>query len=332
MHNVFHSFRLIACALLSAIVVASLPLPLLQSAVAMAAASLCDEPVRRFRGGHGRGPGATVVVVAMRQQVIDVRGDFVSATTDRNLALIHGDEIFVRVQVKNNSIYDVGRIVLKSNYRPARGGSRMEGIASVRGAKYDPSSDEFFIDRLGSNETVDITYRVLLRSKLGEGISQVTMTLNDFTVLEPGRRFQPPIPESSPSYTRQRVERVGIGGKEVSCVTGDPEDPRIATATALVSPVRRVEPGSMSVILPTSTYPKKMSRALSVRFPKTPKAIDPVRIRSTDDIVDTSGSLMPQTGWSSFGFFGVLLQILLGVAIAIGLYGVGMWAIWRRIR
>jgi hypothetical protein len=181
--------------------------------------------VQRFSGGHGRRPGATVVAVQLRQQVLDVLGGYVSASTSEHLALIHGDEVEVRVQVRNASIYDVGAVEMKHRYTAAKNGPKYDGVATVKGAVYDPTKRTFTINHIPSNETVEFTFRTLLRGSLTYGISQTKMELMDFVVLESNRRFPPRTPESTLEQHRQRVERVGIGGTEVSCFTGEFGEP-----------------------------------------------------------------------------------------------------------
>jgi uncharacterized repeat protein (TIGR01451 family) len=236
---------------------------------AHAQAGICDEPVRRFRGGHGRRPGATTVVVTLRQQVLDVYGGFISSSTNRNLSLLAGDEVSVRVQVNNNSIYDVSHVVMRHRYRPATGGPRMDGIASVLGAAYDPSRDSFIIDRIKSDETAEFSFRILLHGNLGSGISETEMTLEDFMVLESERRLPPRTgltPDTRLAST-QRIERVGLGGTEVSCFTGAREEtfsavPSRTSRTTLERVTRTPQQPVSAVVVPSGalTIDKRASR------------------------------------------------------------------------
>jgi uncharacterized repeat protein (TIGR01451 family) len=429
------SKRLLASAILAALLLMGIPFDVLVASAAETP-DLCAAPVRRFPGGPGRRPGATVVVVEMRQEVQDLRGSYVAASSEQNLALLRGDEVAVRLLVKNRSIYDVGRISIKHHYRASRSGPLVQGIASVRGAAYDSSQKMFLIDRLRANQTAEITFRILLKGDLRDGISQTAVTLNEFIALDRSGRFGEPVPEAQNQGSRRALELVGIGAKEVSCFTGDPLDNRVSPGTAANAPRQAFGRGMLPVILPAPS-PVRQTRgdltgALTVRKQAQQNVIRPGSVVNyaitvqnassatfrqilVDDRFDTNllavseagGGLptdsglhwiireigpksewsarytarltqnaepgqsipntvmlrgddlrdvptssllssaevkvaggrteapgqvvMPQTGWGIVSSLLMILQVAFGVVIAFGLYGAGVWMVWRRV-
>jgi len=54
-------------------------------------------------------------------------------------------------------------------------------------------------------------------------------------------------------------------------------------------------------------------------------------LQSSVEVLVTDSIVIPQTGIEMLQFFALALQILLGVLIAVGLFGVGMWVVLRRV-
>lgn len=181
----------------------------------------CEQPIRRFTSGHGRRPGATVVAVSMRQQVKDVRGEFVTAGSERTLAHVTGNAVQIRVYVNNESIYDIGSVEIQYAFRHVPNGPALSGITDVSGAAYIPNDHEFVLDRVPSGSTVEFSFTMLLDDILGSGIAQSSLLLHDFMVLDSESRFPERLPETSIGRNRTTIEKIGIGGKEVSCFTAD---------------------------------------------------------------------------------------------------------------
>lgn len=205
----------------------------------------CEEPIRTFTSGPGRRPGATVVPVFMRQYVKNSRGQYVSAINVKELAKVTGDQISIRVDVKNNSIYPVGNVKIHHAYRRVPEGPEMMDIVDVTGGTYIGHDHLFFIERIDAGATTELLFTILLDGDLGRGIAQNSTKMHDFMVLDPSLRFPQRLPETHISRSRSVVERVGIGGKEVSCFSAAPEE-YLLEEPEVVIPER-------SVVLPPAT-------------------------------------------------------------------------------
>ena len=200
---------------------------------AAAGAETCAGPVHRFRAGPGRRPGATVVPVTVRVEVLNTDGVFSDASSDATRAVVTGDDVVLRVLVANLSLYDIGHIVLTHDFTPAPDSADAEGIGGIEGARFDERSREFLIDRVASGETASFTFHLFLNGNPGEGISQSKMLLKDFDVLESERRYPVRTPETPLDRPSQSLERLGIGFGDVACFAGAmPALPPILTPQA----------------------------------------------------------------------------------------------------
>ncbi len=188
------------------------------------ALEICENVIRDFAGGHGRRPGATVIPVFMRQTVLDEKGNHVFAISERQLADVSGDAMEFRLQVRNDSAFDVGTVRLHHAYRTVREGPKLIAITDIAGGVYVQDDHMFVIERIPAGQTVDLEYTLMLERPLKQEVSQSAVTLNDFMVLDPGSRFPQRYPETDISRHRTTIEKVGIGGKEVSCFTGENAD------------------------------------------------------------------------------------------------------------
>ena len=202
----------------------------------------CEEPIRTFTTGPGRRPGATVVPVFMRQYVKNSRGEYVPAISVKELAKITGDQISIRVDVKNNSIYPVGNVKIQHAYRRVPEGPQMIDIVDVSGGTYIPHDHLFYIEKIRAGATAELTFTILLDGNLGRGIAQNTSHLHDFMVLDPSSRFPRRLPETHVSRSRSIVEKLGIGGKEVSCFSAYPDEVSIKEPEKVVVTARPVAP------------------------------------------------------------------------------------------
>jgi hypothetical protein len=295
------------------------------------AEDLCDEPIREFTGGHGRRPGPTIVKVEMRQTIRNSDGKMVSANSDDEIANIEGDEVTVLVDVQNSSQYDVAGVIINHAYNSPRPGPEMESIVSVIGGTYDSSSKTFRIELIPGGETVQLSFRIFLHGNLREGVSQTKLTLEDFYVLGSDRRFPQRTPEST-GRNRQNVERVGIGGKEVSCFSGSANiayveevaNGSIAISAynppveyeAYTAPVPPAEPSVIAQILmpPPVSADVQISRGDVRRSGETPEEV-----------------IVPQTGVEMGDLFMNLLIVLFGVVIGVLIYGMSAWRLLRSI-
>lgn len=180
--------------------------------------------MRNFPGGPGRRPGATVVPVFIRQTVREENGNEVFAVSETQLADVAGDAIEFRVQIRNESPYDVGTVELHHAYRTVREGPKITSIGDVSGGVYVPDDHMFVVDRVPAGQTVDLTYTLFLDRPLKQEISQSAVTLHDFIVLDPESRFPERFRETVLGRHRTTIEKMGLGGKEVSCFTGENAD------------------------------------------------------------------------------------------------------------
>lgn len=187
---------------------------------AAAGAEHCTVPIRRALGGPGRRPGATVVPVVIRLEVLGASSKFVGASSDYTAARVKGDNVLLRASVTNLSLYDVSNVVIKHMFTSAEDGPMLEGIGGVDGALLNERTQLFILERVASDETATFTFRLFLTGDLREGLSESQIRLEDFEVLEPERRFPPRTPESSMERSRQILERLGIGTTDVACFTG----------------------------------------------------------------------------------------------------------------
>jgi len=294
---------------------------------------VCDEPVREFSGGHGRRPGPTIVKIEMRQNVRDSLGKIVSANSDQEIALIEGDEVTVLVDVNNSSIYDVANVIISHTYKVASFGPEMESIVSVMGGTYDPSAKTFRIELIPGGATVQLSFRIFLHGDLREGISQTKLKMEDFVVLESDRRFLQRTPESG-TKTRQNIERVGIGGVEVSCFTGSPSDvlqfmPMGSALIASSNPPMEYEAYTApepSVDIPLITA----NVAMGYRYEEEPADVQVVRSDVMFPVVAPS-VVVPQTGIELGDLLLNVMMVLLGVVIGFLVYGITLRWIWIRV-
>lgn len=188
------------------------------------ALEICESVIRNFPGGPGRRPGATVIPVFMRQTVFDEKGDEVFAISERQLADVRGDAMKFRLQVRNESAFDVGTVKLHHAYRTVREGPKLIAMSDIAGGTYVQDDHMFVIERIPAGQTVDLEYTLIIERPLKEEVSQSAITLDDFMVLDPASRFPQRYPETSFYRHRTTIEKVGIGGKEVSCFTGENAD------------------------------------------------------------------------------------------------------------
>lgn len=189
---------------------------------AAAGAESCRASVKRFTSGPGRRPGATVVPVTLRLQVLHTNGQFVEASADRTRATVSGNDVTLKAIVSNRSLYDVGNVVIDHSFLPSTYGPRMESIGSVSGgAILNERLGSFVIDRVPSDDVVTFTFHLFLSGDINGGLSQSQIRLEDFEVLESERRLPERTPETPAGRSTQTVERIGIGGTDVACFTGD---------------------------------------------------------------------------------------------------------------
>jgi len=160
----------------------------------------------------------------MRQYVKNSRGEYVSAMSVKELAKVTGDQISIRVDVKNNSIYPVGNVKIQHAYRRVPEGPKMLNIVDVSGGTYIPHDHLFYIERIEAGAITELKFTVLLDGNLGKGITQNSSFMHDFWVLDPSKRFPQRMPETPISSSRTVVEKVGVGGKEVSCFSAAPDE------------------------------------------------------------------------------------------------------------
>lgn len=211
--------------LLALVLALALAVPFVASGAPRAhAVQICESVIRDFPGGPGRRPGATVIPVFMRQTVLDEKGDYVFAISERQLADVRGDAMKFRLQVRNESAFDVGTVRLHHAYRTVREGPKLLAIADIAGGTYVQDDHMFVIEKIAAGQTVDLEYTLLIERPLEEEVSQSAITLDDFMVLDPASRFPQRYPETSYYRHRTTIEKVGIGGKEVSCFTGENAD------------------------------------------------------------------------------------------------------------
>ena len=234
------------------------------------ALEICEGVIRDFPGGPGRRPGATVIPVFMRQTVLNERGDHVFAISERQLADVGGDAMEFRLQVRNESPFDVGTVKLHHAYRTVREGPKLVSITDISGGVYIADDHMFVIERIPAGQTVDLEYTLMIERPLREEVSQSAITLNDFMVLDPASRFPQRYPETSLYRHRTTIEKVGIDGKEVSCFTGENADrfalPRQQNTSASTSGFRA--PIYVSPLVPASTgtiTPEEIRNRLTVR-------------------------------------------------------------------
>ena len=201
----------------------------------------CTESLRRFTTGPGRRPGATVVPVTLRLQVLNAEGKFVEASADRTRATVSGNDITLKAIVNNTSLYDVGNVVVTHSFKkPFSGSPTLEAITSVNGAFYNERINSFVIDTVPSDTAITFTFHILLSGDTNGGLSQSKITLEDFEVLEAERRLPERTPETPAGRSTQTIERVGIGGTDVACFTGDGVTRFLpSTATTPTSTLRR---------------------------------------------------------------------------------------------
>ena len=178
----------------------------------------------------------------MRQYVKNSRGEYVPAISVKELAKITGDQISIRVDVKNNSIYPVGNVKIQHAYRRVPEGPQMIDIVDVSGGTYIPHDHLFYIEKIRAGATAELTFTILLDGNLGRGIAQNTSYLHDFMVLDPSSRFPRRLPETHVSRSRSIVEKLGIGGKEVSCFSAYPDEVSIKEPEKVVVTARPVAP------------------------------------------------------------------------------------------
>lgn len=187
---------------------------------ASAGAESCTAPIQRSRGGPGRRPGATVVPVTIRLEVLNAAGKFVGASSDYTTAMVEGDDVTLRATVTNLSLYDVGSIVIRHRFTPSEDGPILEGIGDVQGAELSERSQTFHITEIESDSSVAFTFRLLLTGALDEELSESQIRLESFEVLGSERRHPQRLPESSRDQSRQSLERLGIGTTDVACFIG----------------------------------------------------------------------------------------------------------------
>ncbi len=197
--------------------------------------SNCRESVRRFVVGPGRRPGATVVPLTLRLQILNEEGEFIEASAGRTKALVIGDDLTFQATVNNLSLYDVGNVVLKHTFTPSRSGPREQGISGVQGAVYNELIKAFVIDLIPSDDSVTFTFHLLLSGNLDAEISQSQILLEDFEVLEAERRFPERTPETPIGRSSQTLERVGIGGTDVACFTWEGNERIVETPVSTSS-------------------------------------------------------------------------------------------------
>ena len=196
------------------------------------AAESCEQPVNRFRGGPGRRPGSTAVLVSIREQIQDDFGPYVFASSDETVALVTDDLVNLRVILSNHSIYDVGNVEFTTTYRAPAGGVRPTTVDVISGATYDPLSNEFLVPRIPKGESVTVHLKMFFPRPVGEGLYQHKVILKDYVVLESERRFTERTPETDVSRSRTTIEKMGIDGTDVVC---------FSASTAFRQPVRSVE-------------------------------------------------------------------------------------------
>ncbi len=210
------------------------PLP-----AAAAGTETCTQSVRRFTVGPGRRPGATVVPVTLRLQVLGSDGEFTEASADRTRATVAGNDVTLHATVSNLSLYDVGNVIIKHTFKPSVSGPRLQSIGSVSGgAILNERLGSFVIDLVPSDDAVSFTFHLLLSGDINGGLSQSQIRLEDFEVLEAERRFPERTPETPIGRSTQTIERIGIGGTDVACFTGDDGVTRFlpSTSTSPTSP------------------------------------------------------------------------------------------------
>jgi len=252
------------------------------------AVSLCEESIRTFAGGPGRRPGATVIPVFIRQSVMNEEGEFVYAISEMQLADVDGDSIDFLVQAKNDSAFDVGFIELQHAYRSIREGPKLASIGNVVGGRYDALNHQFVIDRIPARSTVDLTYTLYLDRPVDSSLMQSAVRLSDFMVLDPGSFFPQRLSTTSVSRHRSTVEKMGIGGREVSCFTGEDAD-RFAIpgqqATAVIARTAVLPVSRASTSLPeVALTPEQIRGNLQISLrsnPASPRANQTVRFAIT---------------------------------------------------
>ena len=291
--------------------------------------NLCDESVREFSGGHGRGPGPTIVKLEMRQFVRNFQMQMVEANSDDEIAFIEGDEVTVLLKVKNNSIYDVANVMINHIYKAPRDGPEMESIVSVMGGAYEAFSKTFRIERIPAGEIAELSFRIFLHGELDGGVSQNKLKLEDFVVLGSERRFPQRTPENA-GRTRQNIERVGIGGIEVSCFTGHPG----------IASVREVSDNPpMEYEAYTGDEPmedaERIPLTANVRMlNQMPVSADVPMVRDRDGVsqsVEQPAEIsVPQTGVEMSDLIINMIVVVFGVVIGFGVYGVLLRWMWRR--
>ncbi|HLC75721.1 MAG TPA: hypothetical protein VJB82_01190 [Candidatus Peribacterales bacterium] len=259
MPHFFNLRRLLPLGLAGTLITSALLIITIPAAYAVA---ICEDSIRDFPGGPGRRPGATPIPVFIRQTVMNEEGVYVFATIEAQLADVAGDAINFKVDVKNNSSFDVGFVELQHSYRTVREGPKLVSISNVVGGSYVPSDHMFVIDRIPAGSTVSLTYTLYLSRMADVSVMQSSVLLHDFMVLDPQSRFPQRYPETAIGRHRTTIEKVGIGGKEVACFTGENAD-------------RYALPGQKDTVTPAQSA----FRTPSVQSPPSSIVLTPEQIR-----------------------------------------------------